>query len=405
MGYVCAFRGRRDSYQVPVALAEAGRLDRFITDQYCGLPERVLSLFLPQRLSESIRLRCDPAIPADRVRRMHLAAAAELLARATGHSEFAVYNRFDPLYGEIAAREARRRKSNLFMYSPYAWSAFSARYAHAPRKILFQYHPHCRLESAVLKADWEASERAGTGFAGPIGNLKDGGAGRQRGDSAWQLADHIICASSFTRRSLLEAGARPERISVVPYGVSVEPAEPGNANSVRDETFHALFVGNGIQRKGLHHLLLAWQRARLPVGARLTIVARVLDAGLRALVESTPATELRCGVPLGELRRLYSAATLFVMPSLIEGFGQVYLEALASGLPVLGTTNSCCPDLGTEADGVYLTTPGGIDELAANLERLARTLPGNATARRRAQECAARFTWSLFRQQIQAIAG
>ena len=32
--YVCAFRGRRDNYQVPLTLAEAGQLDRFITDAY-----------------------------------------------------------------------------------------------------------------------------------------------------------------------------------------------------------------------------------------------------------------------------------------------------------------------------------------------------------------------------------
>jgi glycosyltransferase involved in cell wall biosynthesis len=340
------------------------------------------------------------------VRRLRLTAVAEMLARAAGCPGAAIYEFFDPRYGKIAASEARRRRSDLFMYSPYAWSAFSARYTHTPRKVLFQFHPHHAVESAVLRVDRVASEQANIRFADGVENPRgEAPPGRLRGDDAWQLADHVVCASSFTRESLLEAGARPEQISVAPYGVSAEAAEPEVASGPPEEPFRALFVGSGIQRKGLHHLLLAWQRARLTSASRLTVVARVLDAGLVPLVESTPGVELRRGVTSSELRHLYSTATLFAMPSLIEGFGQVYLEALAHGLPVLGTPNTCCPDLGTEADGVYLTAPGNIDELVANLERLAQTLPCNTGARQRARECGARFTWASFRQRIQAVAG
>jgi glycosyltransferase involved in cell wall biosynthesis len=404
MGYVCAFRGRRDSYQVPVALAEVGRLDCFITDYYCGLPERMLSMVLPQRLSESVRQRFDAALPENRVRRLRLTAAAELIARAAGRPATTIYERFDPRYGEVAASAALRRKSDLFMYSPYAWSAFNTRYAHRPRKLLFQFHPHNAIESALLSADRVASAREGIGFADGSETLSDAGATeRMRGDSAWQLADHVVCASSFTRRSLLEVGARPEQISVAPYGVSVEP-EHTEETIPTPETFKVLYVGSGIQRKGLHHLLLAWQRAKLPARACLTIVARVVDPAFIKLLGSVPGVDLRRGVTEGELRRLYMSATLFAMPSLIEGFGQVYLEALAHGLPVLGTVNSCCPDLGTEADGVHLTTPGDINQLTANLERLARILPGNAAVRQCARECATRFTWAAFRRQIQAVA-
>ena len=49
------------------------------------------------------------------------------------------------------------------------------------------------------------------------------------------------------------------------------------------------------------------------------------------------------------------------MPSLVEGFGQVYLEALAQGCPVLGTANTCLPDLGGEADAIFLVTPGNVE--------------------------------------------
>jgi glycosyltransferase involved in cell wall biosynthesis len=404
VGYICAFPGRRDSYQVPVALAQAGLLDCFITDYYWGPSERALSHILPRRLSERVRQRFDAGIPSHRIRRLRLTAAAALLVRAVGRPAAAIYERFDPRYGEIAADEARRRRSHLFMYSPHAWSAFSARYNHRPRKVLFQFHPHHELERIVLKADAIVCERAGISFTDRIESLQDEvPTGRVLGDAAWQLADHVVCASSFTRTSILGMGAKPEQVSVAPYGVTVEPVEL-DGNIPTGETFRALFVGSGVQRKGLHHLLLAWRRANLPAGARLTVVARVLDAGLAPLVASTPGVELRRGVTQGELRGLYGKATLFAMPSLIEGFGQVYLEALAHSLPVLGTAHTCCPDLGTETDGVYVTAPGSVDELAASLERLARVLPGNTAVRQRARECAARFTWAGFRRQIQTIA-
>ena len=79
------------------------------------------------------------------------------------------------------------------------------------------------------------------------------------------------------------------------------------------------------------------------------------------------------------------------MPSLVEGFGQVYLEALAQGCPVLGTSNTGLPDLGDEVDGIFVTPPGRVEELRAQLEHLARTLPTRRGLRSAARLCASRF--------------
>ncbi len=402
MGYVCAFRGRRDSYQVPLALSKAGLLDLFITDHYCGLPERLLSGMIPQRLAESVRGRFEEGLPPDRVLRLRLIAVAEAAAGIVGVPAAYVYDRFDPHYGTIAAREARRLKSDLLMYSSYAHEAFSARYSHTPRKVLFQYHPHHVLEDAILASDRAECERAGLVFSGGLENLAARHNGlRQRGDAAWRSADRILCASSFTKTSLVEAGADPARIAVVPYGVSLPPRQmEGDAVGGATGGLHALFVGSGLQRKGLHHLLLAWVRARLPAGSELTVVARVVDPGLIRLLQTTPRTIHRAGVTEEELRRLYATATVFVMPSLVEGFGQVYLEALAHGLPVIGTAHTCLPDIGGEADGVFLTEPGRVGELAALLERLSVHLDNNIALRQAAVACARRFTWEKFRKAI-----
>jgi glycosyltransferase involved in cell wall biosynthesis len=126
----------------------------------------------------------------------------------------------------------------------------------------------------------------------------------------------------------------------------------------------------------------------------------VIDRGIEQLATRVPRVEIVRGASQERLDALYAASSLFIMPSLVEGFGQVYLEALAQGCPVLGTANTCLPDLGGERDGIHMVAPGDVEGLAAALERLARTLPGDAAARDAARACAARFTWPSFRNGI-----
>ena len=401
MGFVCAFRGRRDSYQVPVALAEAGKLDLFVTDYYMGALAKIVAPFLPERLSESVQARHDSRIPRAVLKQLSSVTAAEAMARALKITPAVIYDIFDPAFGRAASKEASRRKSDLLMYSSYAWEAFRAKYVRQPKKILFQYHPHYALEGSLLETDRIMSEKLGIYFD----KIHKNGqilvkSNRLREDSAWKLADHVICASNFTKQSLVEAGADPTAISVVPYGVSQVTPGACEHKSCEEDSFHALFVGSGLQRKGLHHLLLSWRKAALPPRSRLTVVSRVIDPCLLKHFENHRSIHLIRGVTQPRLSQLYRESTVFVMPSIVEGFGQVYLEALSHGLPVVGTRNTCLPDLGNERDGIFITAPGAIDELASLLERLSKLLINNAGIRHRAKECADRFTWERFRAQL-----
>ena len=395
MGFVTAFRGRRDGYEIPIALAERGQLDGFVTDFFAGAVENGASYLLPLRLAEKVRSRGDQRIPPETVVRLRGLSMREALFRFMGGSREVMYRRYDAEYGHAAAAIARRHHSDLFMYSSYAEPAFTARYRHTPRKILFQFHPHADLENRLLREGAAAvARRRNTDDPVPDLTIVE-----NVGDDAWRLADQIVCASTFTRRSLIEVGADPKRINVVPYGVYLPPPVELTAPTI----FHALFVGSGVLRKGLHHLIAAWRKARLPAGSRLTIVARTIIPELMKAVDAAAGIEFLPGVGIEELSRLYATATLFVMPSLVEGFGQVYLEALAHGLPVLGTANTCVPDLGKSDEGVFLTDYGQSDALAADLEHLAGFLPGNIAIKERARAVAERNSWAGFREGIGRI--
>jgi glycosyltransferase involved in cell wall biosynthesis len=384
--YICAFRGRRDGYQVPLALAEAALLDQFVTDAYALPWVRRLARVAPAEWRRKLEFRFQPGIPPERVRCLWATTAVEHARHRLGIAPMRTFRALDRRFSLAAAERAARSRADLFLYSPYAWEAFATRYAHAPRKVLFQFHPHPAAEQRILASDRDRFPRFGEAIDDPAPRELD----------AWRHADLIFCASAFTRDSLLEAGADERRCRIVPYGI-----EPSSApNGAAPDALSAVFVGSGGQRKGLHHLLLAWARAALPASSRLTLVCRTMEQEMRALADTTPRVEVVAGLPRAELDALYARSALFVMPSLVEGFGQVYLEALAQGCPVLGTANTGLPELGGEADGIFRVPPADVEALAGRLEALASSLPGDGRIRAAARACASRFTWPGFRERI-----
>lgn len=395
--YICAFRGRRDYYQVPIALAEAGILQEFITDAYAGRVARSITSVLPKQLEQKANFRYDARLPPDCVRSIWSSTLLEQARHRLGCAASVTYAKLDRSFGLAVAAQARRSKSNLLVYSHYAWEAFTQRYHHRPKRVLFQFHPHPDFERRILAEDTARYSFTKQSFASETGkNVSD--ELKERTRDSWKHADLILCASSFTKRSLLEAGAENNRCRVIPYGIDV-PDVIAKSNCTR---FTALFVGTGNQRKGLHHVLLAWKNALLPGGSRLILVCRVIDPSIEALVKSTRDVELMPGVSDGQLRELFESSSVLVMPSLVEGFGQVYLEALAAGCPVVGSPQTALPDLYEEGDPIWLVEPGQIDQLVSVLESLSTTLPGNFGARRRARACAMRWSWERFRSGVRA---
>jgi glycosyltransferase involved in cell wall biosynthesis len=65
------------------------------------------------------------------------------------------------------------------------------------------------------------------------------------------------------------------------------------------------------------------------------------------------------------------AANVFVMPSVDEAFGVVYVEAMAAGLPTIGARGEAGPqEIAAAGDGLRLVAPGDVEALAAEIEGL-----------------------------------
>ena len=213
--------------------------------------------------------------------------------------------------------------------------------------------------------------------------------------TGWRQADAVICASSMTARSLIHAGCEPERITIVPYGIL--PGKPVSPRS-NDGPVRFLFVGQGVQRKGLHHLLHAWRKVD-PDQARLTLVCYSIDPGIAELARQR-GVELLGRQERPKLDALMQQSDVFIMPSLVEGFGLTYLEALAAGCHVVGTANTGLPDLPLSPDACTLVPPGNIEALVETIASLiARRASGALDAARIAAE-AGNWTWDDFRSGV-----
>jgi glycosyltransferase involved in cell wall biosynthesis len=137
---------------------------------------------------------------------------------------------------------------------------------------------------------------------------------------------------------------------------------------------------------------MAKQKARFP--EKLVLAGRLgwLPEGILRRLESTgEAVTLAGYVPDEHLPALYAGASLFVLPSLFEGFGMPVLEAMACGAPVLAADTSSLPEVVGDAGALFdpLDTGG----LAEALVWLCEHTGYREELRAKGFERAGRFTW------------
>ena len=259
--------------------------------------------------------------------------------------------------------------------------------------------------------------------------------------TAYEAASGIIAVSNGMREDILRSypAVDPERVKVVHNGIDLEAwkhPQDQEADAAAAATLKRLgidpdrptivFVGRITRQKGLPHLLRACEQ--LPEDVQVILCAGAPDTPeIKAEVEGLVARlrEKRTGVvwieemlPRPELIAVLAASDVFVCPSVYEPLGIVNLEAMAVGLPVVGSATGGIPDVIVDGetgllvpiDQVQDGTGTPIDparfeaDLAERLTTLvtdteaARTM-GQA-ARRRVEE---HFAWEAIAQRTMDV--
>lgn len=189
----------------------------------------------------------------------------------------------------------------------------------------------------------------------------------------------ILAVSQEVRREIMAAyGVPGEKIAVIYNGVDTERFHPRRRVAAREKIrrhweipFHAplvLFVGNSFQRKGLDRLLRAWRSPRLEE-LYLLVVGEDAKRNRYHLWAKTEARgKILFAGRQSEVEDYFAAADLLVLPALQEAFGNVILEALASGLPVITSPAVGASEvLAGELRGGILSNPDDPSEIEAKL--------------------------------------
>jgi glycosyltransferase involved in cell wall biosynthesis len=222
---------------------------------------------------------------------------------------------------------------------------------------------------------------------------------RTRLDTEIREADAIACLSTFHQRTFAEQDISHERLVLLPLGVDTELFTPGSGRS-EDRPFTVAFVGQLTQRKGLSYLLAGFERAAIP-GSRLLLVGRTV--GTDRPWRHHPAVRHVSHMPRWNLPQVYSSADVFVMPSLVEGFGLTALEAMSCGLPVVLSTNTFGSDIVTDGQDGYIVPIRDADAIAYRLRHLYEHESSRLALARRARATAERYQWQDFGDRVIAV--
>ncbi len=216
---------------------------------------------------------------------------------------------------------------------------------------------------------------------------------RDRFIEEYNLADLILVLSEKAAETFRVQGFPEEKLFYLPRGVDVERFTPGE----RPPHFRAVFSGALIERKGVHHLLEAWNRLKLK-DAELWLVGSV-HAEMKPYLEKFADESIKVLGFAREPEKYLRQATVHVFPSQCEGSAKVTYEAAACGLPQI-TTREAGDVVENGVQGIIIP-PADVDALAAAIQRLYDhpeiVERMSLAARERVVE---NFTWDHFRARL-----
>jgi glycosyltransferase involved in cell wall biosynthesis len=201
----------------------------------------------------------------------------------------------------------------------------------------------------------------------------------------------LIAVSENTRQDAIRIlGIAPEKITTIHSGVGPEYFDAVPAYRPRP---YVLFLGTLEPRKNLETLLDAWVVVRPELRRKFDLVM----AGPRGWISDAAFARVRGEstylgyVPEAQMPGLVAGATLLAYPSLYEGFGFPVAQAMAAGVAVVTSNNSCMPEIA--GDAALLVDPRSPAEIAAALNGLLESQSERAELAKRGRARAEQYRW------------
>jgi glycosyltransferase involved in cell wall biosynthesis len=199
-------------------------------------------------------------------------------------------------------------------------------------------------------------------------------------------ADAVLVNGRSGARYIAGFGVRPDRIRIVPQTVDVAEFSRVPRRCSAGDCRVLLFVGRLVERKGLLQLIDALRRWADVNPARRVELRLVGDGPQAPALAAVPVpanltVRLLGDLPYEDLPQEYAAADAFVLPTLADEWGLVVNEAMAAGLPVLGSRYSqAVEELVVDGENGWWFRPDDPGELFAVLDRTLHLTPAQLRA-------------------------
>ena len=211
-------------------------------------------------------------------------------------------------------------------------------------------------------------------------------------------ADYLVVHSGFSKQTYINGGCPEDRILVNPLGVDLQRFQPIFTKD--HSAIKYLFVGDMSIVKGVHYLLEAWQQLGLD-GAKLTMCGTI-HRDMQAIVARyrSQMDNIECPGYV-DPAEYYQRSSVFVFPSLSEGFSKVVVEAMASGLPVIVTPPAA--EAVRDGEDGFVIPSGDVEALKNKIMYFYNNRDEIERMGRNAREQAERYSWDAYSKRTVRI--
>jgi phosphatidyl-myo-inositol dimannoside synthase len=344
--------------------------------------------------------------------RLTAAALHEIAERYNWSTEFLALN--DPSGPQVLHVDTMEIPFRGFARSKVRFARSALQAATGETRVALAAHPHLAVPAAQIKVVNRASRMItishGIEAWKPLPFLRG---------LAFLRSDLFLAPSRYTAEKITAAqGARRDRVHVVPWPISPEVLrmEGSRENlplptkfpdglviltvarlvaSERYKGIDKLIAAVAILRRSISdvHLVIVGGGDDLPRHMKLAI-----DLGAEDCVHFFD------NLSRGEIAGCYSRSDVFAMPSTGEGFGLVFLEAMAFGLPLIGAGAGGVPDLIEDGTNGYLVAADDLDQLCQALKVLLANEQLRAEMGKKGRELVRRkYSFEDFSAQLESI--
>jgi glycosyltransferase involved in cell wall biosynthesis len=245
--------------------------------------------------------------------------------------------------------------------------------------------------------------------------------GRPMIDRAIERADAYVAATTYERDHLISRGVDGKKLHVIGLGVDAYRFKTADGRHIREDYELSdypvvAYVGQQARHKGIDTLLQAMERVwetapdvrLLIAGARTNFSPTIRRIIGNMETEHQRRVVLIDNFPESQKPQLFAACDVFAYPSVYESFGIAFVEAWATGKPVVGCRVGAVPSVVSHEEDGLLVPPGDSQELAQAILRLLKDADLRRDMGLRGQEKVRNtYTWTVvtarFRDVYQTV--